>query len=808
MKLRYYSEFKSKKEKAYRIEVHTVLATYSEELALTDSPFAVEYESDTLYKPLKMSNSVTNILTDKILSDLYTAEGQNIEVRLYNKTDNILEWFGYMSPNLYSSDYVTPFNIVELQAVDTISVLENKKYSYIDPSGALMKSFKDIILYVLDIADPGKVLSKLYFQKTNRISKDTATSLIEEIYIHERNFFDEANEPMNSRDVLEEISKYVGMTFIQYQDAYYMIDYNFLKNNELHFFLYDRIDDTCESVTIQSALLNVYNIGVSESAGNISLGDSYNKVSVVANMNRIDNLCPELIDDEKDIVNQNLDHNKYYVSDMDLNGEVQTLLTAFFTSKDNWDYSQQRNINWDQYPPIVTKIDELSIANIDSCTNGTFIQKCYSYTKKDGDPSSLDWKTYLTFLDTYYKYYRSTMLKLTKKNYLVVKGGYFLINMTFKLSKNKLAHSIISQSDTNYLNVKYHHQYGWKYEPTLIPCKLQLGDLYYNGEKWCNIEEVRLKRERNYYEEALEYGFGVYDETLYYYIDEYGYQRFVHETEFNSISNLYTKGTIVVSRNDRRYHYNKRINGKLCLVYISPDYYNECILQDRFYLVRQNKDNEQVFEVDYKLTNTVSYKMNLIDSEDAIAIKLPENEILQGDLIFEIDEPNCLARRPQEDAKNYWCIAFHISDFMLKYTNSKDTYDLFNKSEFDSDVVYSNVINDNNVMEMDDIELLINSNAKNISAYSNCATKSGGKFDYLKTVYSPLHDKNVLPEQMLIDKLYSHYKAPKFRYSNNLNRGFSILSRIYENSLKKEMVVDQMSIDYANESCNVSLIEV
>ncbi len=91
------------------------------------------------------------------------------------------------------------------------------------------------------------------------------------------------------------------MTFIQYQDAYYMIDYDFIKNDELHFFVYDRISDTCESITIPSALLNVRNIGVSESAGSISLGDVYNKVSVVANMNQITNLCPELLDDEKDI---------------------------------------------------------------------------------------------------------------------------------------------------------------------------------------------------------------------------------------------------------------------------------------------------------------------------------------------------------------------------------------------------------------------------------------------------------------------------------------------------------------------------
>lgn len=159
MKLRYYSEFKSRKDKTYRIEIHTVFATYSEELTLTDSPFTVEYESDTLYKPLKMSNSVTSILTDKILSDLYTAEGQNIEVRLYNKTDDVLEWFGYMSPNLYSSDYITPLNIVEIQAIDTISVLENKKYSYINSSEVYFKSFKDVIMHILDIADPGKILN-------------------------------------------------------------------------------------------------------------------------------------------------------------------------------------------------------------------------------------------------------------------------------------------------------------------------------------------------------------------------------------------------------------------------------------------------------------------------------------------------------------------------------------------------------------------------------------------------------------------------------------------------------------------------
>ncbi|MCS3203004.1 hypothetical protein [Candidatus Bacteroides intestinigallinarum] len=795
MKLRYYSEFKSRKDKTYRIEIHTVFATYSEELTLTDSPFTVEYESDTLYKPLKMSNSVTSILTDKILSDLYTAEGQNIEVRLYNKTDDVLEWFGYMSPNLYSSDYITPLNIVEIQAIDTISVLENKKYSYINSSEVYFKSFKDVIMHILDIADPGKILSKLYFQKTNRISKDVSTSLIEDVYIHERNFFDEANEPMNSRDVLEEISKYIGMTFIQYQDAYYMIDYDFIKNDELHFFVYDRISDTCESITIPSALLNVRNIGVSESAGSISLGDVYNKVSVVANMNQITNLCPELLDDDKDIVNQNSDPNKYYISNRDIDGKNHTLLNSFFKSKENWGYL----IPSFSFIDIPAEGVEVSIDNVNDIYSGVVWQKYSDYTTEDGEPSSLSWKTCVSFLQAYNMIgaSRKTLLTLKNGEYSLFKGGYFIINIAYKMSGSFLPNDIIKTSDEAYSNTKY----GAGFDNTMVPCKLYIDDYYYDGEVWRNRKYYTDRVARGYYKSTNNL---TYQGAIWYrYKDGFGDWRFVTKGEYDSTSGEKASG----GYDDRNKVYAYRENGEN--IFVEKWYHDECVLKDGFYLVHINKENDKVFDDEKRLTNTVSYRFNLYDSTDGVAIKLPDDKILCGKIRFELSTPNHLGKYPmyRTDGGCHPCTAFHISDFTFKYTNNKVTYDIFNNAVDDSDVVYSNVINDNNVTEMDDIELLINSNAKNISSYSNCATKSGDKFDYLKAVYSPLHDKNVLPEQILIDKLYTHYKAPKFRYSNNLNRGFSILSRIYENSLKREMIVDQMNIDYANESCNVSLIE-
>lgn len=796
MRLRYYSEFKSIKEKLYRVEIHTTLATYSEELTLIGSPFTVEYESDILYKPLKMSNAVLSLLTNKILSDLYTAEGQSIEVRLYNKTDNILEWFGYVSPNLYSSDYITPFDRVELQAVDSISILENKKYAYIDSNEKYFRSFKDVITHVLDVADPGKLLNKLYFQKANRAAKGSNTPLIEDVYIHERNFFDEANEPMNCRDVLEEIAKYLGMSLIQYQDAYYMIDYDYIKNENLSFFVYDRASGTRGEITISSPLLNVYQIGVAESAGSISLGDVYNKVSVVANMNQITNLCPELLDDEDDIINQNADPNKYYISSRDIDGKNHTLLNSFFKSKANWMY-----LGPGAYKLVIgsEQTFEVTIDNLNGIGHGVVWQKYDNYVTQDGEPSSLSWKKCVSFLQTrnIVGGFSGTRLSLRNGEYSLFKGGYFIINMTYRMSNSYLPNDVIKTSEEVYSNTSY----GAGFDHTLFPCSLYIDDYYYDGEEWRKHSYFTDRVKRGYYK--VTYQVTQQGATWYRYRDSYGDWRFVNKAEYDASSAEKASGGYA----DRNKVYTYRENGEN--IYVEKWYHDECTLLDGFYLVHINNEGDRVFDEEKKLTNTVSYRFNLYDSTDGVAIKLPNDKILCGKINFEIGTPNHLGSYPmfRNDGGCSPCTAFHITDFIFKYTNNKVTYDIFSNVVDDSDVVYSNVINDNNVTEMEDLELLVNTNAKNISSYSNCATKLGDKFDYLKAVYSPLHDKEAMPEQILIDKLYKHYSAPKFRYSNNLNRGFSILSRIYENSLKKEMVVDQMSIDYANESSNVSLIE-
>lgn len=156
-----------------------------------------------------------------------------------------------------------------------------------------------------------------------------------------------------------------------------------------------------------------------------------------------------------------------------------------------------------------------------------------------------------------------------------------------------------------------------------------------------------------------------------------------------------------------------------------------------------------------------------------------------------------------------YCYYCHIKDFSIKYTDRKYIYDVFgNKLDDTEDIVYSNVISDNYVTEADDIELTVNSYAKQILSYSNVATKNNGKLDYLKSVYSRIAGNSYLPEQILIDKLYRHHKTPKLIYKNSLNYRFSPFDMIKENSLDRTMLVNALGIDYANDSIDVTLIEL
>lgn len=760
--LAYYANFKSRYNIPYTIEIRTKESVSApEELILSSTPFVAEWEADSLFKPLKMSNAVCQILTKKMLFGLYIGDAQGVKIVLINNSDNKVEWVGYVSPNLYSSDYIS-VDTVDIEAVDTIACLENIKYSYIGGK-AEFRSFYDIIVHILDKADPLKSVDVLRVQNCNKVASSKSNCVLEDLYVNERNFFDEMGEPMTCKDVLSSLVGYLGMTMFQWRNTYYIVDYEYINNEHDECYRYHRaVPSLNEKSYLGMIHKNIKDIGISGSNGSVSLDNVFNKVSVVASTNAIDDLCPELFDDE-DLVNQNADPNKYYEETIGEN----VFLSAYFKSKENWET---------YYSGI--EIPEITPSNINGIFDCSFFQKTDSYNLKSGEPSSLNWEAALTF-------YRNSLpdinggylsmkerytpfLKLNKKNISLLPGGYIIVDFRYKLSQHYISSDGYESPSKNALYVSNdNNKYSSGYEDTKYYCRLRIGDYYYDGERWNLYSDYLSNKE--YYETVV--------------------------------------GTTSISGKLQYY----KINSSGDRVEITKTEYDKIIAGDKFLIVRKNNENDKIYDTWYSPTNQVSYKYNLSDAIDGVLIKLP-NFLLYGEITFELCPPTILGGMPcyltTGDGSGY-CRYCHLKDLTLKYTNKKYVYDVFgNKLNDAEDIVYSNVINDNYVTEAEDVELLVNSYAENALSYSNVATKKEGKYDYLKSVFSPLENEYYLPEQLLIDKLYRHHRSPKVIYRNSLKYYLSPLDVINENSLNKSMVVNALGVDYANDSADVTLIEV
>ncbi len=790
--LRYFGKFCGFTNKEYRIEIYSDGVGEAKELIHPATPITVEYERESMYAPLMLSQGKISVLSDSPLLDLYTGYNQGVEIKLLNLTDNKLEWFGYFSPNTYSGDYNGPSDSVPLEAVDTLASLENIKYSNIS-EGMEIRSFKEILLYILDKADPGKFINKVLIHKTLRKDAAATNNIWDDLLIQEANFFDELEEPQSCREVLESLLAYLGMTIVQWEDSFYIVDFAFLRIGTKEFLKIERNTGAESTITIPLTVQNLYNdIGVGGANCNISIGNVYNKVTVIANLNRIKNAIPDIMD-EDDIINQNVDSNKRYTTVEKIEGVDYTLLTEFRKSEKNW--GRFRPVTNNGKDPLA----EVTMTNLNSIEWGTYWHRADNYKNEDGDPSSLNWKEYLTFASSYSPSgYNDAFLWLNQNNVLSFKSGYLILSMRFKLSVNKVGHSCKVEPNDVYTKNQFNKN---QINDTWFPCRLSIGNYYYNGEKWISYDEYNTKVSRDYYKTVNTSPRMDIKTVWYRYIDSYGYKRYVSQSEYNSLPASSQKETGELTGYYRYFFYNNN-----SAVYCTEDYYNECLLRDRFFLVHKNKEGDKIFGTEIELTNTVSYKMDLVDSGDGIAIQLPTERLLSGQLVFEIFRSNMNGATPCQNVVGISprCLAIHISDLKLYYSAVKSgDY----KDDNESDVVYSNVIDDNNVVEADDVKLLVNSFAKNITAYSSVITRKENEHDFIGPLYSDLENGAYLAEELLINKLCDYYSEKKFIYENDLKRKFGVLARIHEDSLNKTMLVGSLSIDYSNEICRTTLLE-
>lgn len=755
-KLKYYSDFKDVQDNLIRGEIYlqTTEAIQPELLKLAADAITVEYTSNDIYKPLKQSCCTVNVFTDRILTDLYTGKLNDVMLKVYRNSK--LFWYGFLTPNIYSSEFSDDYDLLSLEFIDSIAQLENTKYT---STGNVISSFHSVLSHIFNIIDKDKIINKIYLHSS--LSVDNSSDILNKLHIQERNFFDEENEAQTNKEVVEDIISYLGMSLIQFGDTYYILDYEALKKGNYNFICYDRINGSNTDVIVASDVRNIKDIGISEANATISLGNVYNKVNVIANTNQIDDTVPDMFEDLK---NQNTDPDKFYETVKD----DTTYLSAYFNSSKFKTHKPVKGYDG-------STIEEVTATNVNDIWYGSFFQKNDSYITADGEPSSINWKDAVTLAEPYYSGSGILPIIGTKefkalsysKEYVIFKKGYIILNFNYMYNNSSFFEDTSADKDISYSSTKF----GTGFDNTKFMCKLKIGRYYWTGERWADWEAEYLPV-KDKYENSL-YSFEVLNGVTHYYYTYKGVK-----TE------------------------------------VTLDEYNKMRVQDRFYLVHKNKEGDLIFNTWKPLTNQVSYKDNLVDSEDGVLIPLPNN-VLFGSMELHLYAPNELG-----DYANYrtdgsggvyntyvrYC---HIKDLKFVYTNNKNYIDVFGNEEYDPDILYSNVIDSANVTELDDITLKVNTYSNSATSYSYVLTKTKSGYDFV----DKLDNKNLgiakKMEESIIQKYAEHYKQPRFVYSNTLNdKDIKPYTIIHEDIINKNMVVDSVTYDLVNNAATVKTIEL
>lgn len=756
----------------------------TEELLLAANPVIITSSSDGLFAPIKADACTIKVLTTSIYKEIYSSTAQGTSVQVKNETTGEVLFYGYVTPNIYSQEYES-LDALEIEATSALSSLQYYRYRHTQT----IVNWYNVIKRCFQKAGYYK---SFYFPDNFNYEKaeELQMPFLKALYQFEDNFFDddEENTGWTYKDILEEFCRYMGLSLVVYKAQLYFIDYEYKGSK---YFLYNLEDDTVEEVDLS----DVYTItadSYKESGTTISYDETYNKISIKDNLYDVQEVIPEVMED---LENMDSDPNKYYEEQQVIDGETYTIVSSFFKSK-KW---HLRNY-WDD--PIIT--DE-TIAN----DTASFWQKV-DYYKSDEEPSSLNWATYFTmynnsiignlFNDTTF------MLELIENPEFICNGGYFIVDMQFKLSKHKLAADCLKTSDQTYSNSSY----SSGFTDTLFPCRLYIGDYWFDGAQWQHKSEYLRKKNKGYYQTNK-----VWDisedplPTWYKYRDADGDWKFTNnKAEWDAATTEKKSGSY------------KNFHHVYCLsegsstsfkdrIYIDEEYYHECKLQDRFYLAKRNEEGDKIFDEMKQLTNTVSWKMNIEDSSDGVAIKLPDF-ILFGKLIFELYAPSQLGTYPNlfTYGVQQKCEAIHIKKLTFSYKASDKLVDLFDSTKKQDDVIYTNVINTDYVNEWDDLEIKINSQVDNrITSKSSMLIKTADQIEFLTKVYNKTQNEYRIQENNLIEKYYNHYSSPKAILEINIENKLKPYSIIKETNLGKDFNLDSYEYDVYSDTLNAKLIE-
>lgn len=814
--MKYEGRFRTLKDEMIQVVIITNNdASQEEEIFFADeSPVMISQSSDGIFSPIKSRSCTIKLVTKDVYFDVYSGSSHGTSVAVNNLTNSECLFYGYVTPCQYNQPYLYN-NEIEIEAVDAISTLQDFKYSYLNGKESSV-AIMDIIKKLMEIAGYS---GKIYMQYNGNKLKVLQTPTQFE-YINDDIFFEDDGEASDCYAVLEEICNFYGISCVPYGNDVFFVDYQVIAYVEDDNLLYTDLKSL-----VNSTFYITDSITKEDYAGddqNLEMDEVYNKINIKADVAEVkdDDLGVNPEDDAKS--------STYYDTRIDAgersDGKKWAIASRYFEyiqgtyandNSDNWQTPINCNIIADSvgyklagrfdktYPSISLARMAFPYGN-GAGTFNTIVGQCclptqqFGYESTKDMPYSAKWNNMLSFFTQgywLYRYYKEDNVGALSEDlqhqwetfiYEQRLGGYKPV--LIYNSPKYVNYSPAESDKTNYLCFT--------------------GNLLYQRE--CNYDKVHynvwtINEDTNYCDgintPLTEFGCSGTDNA---------YSRRKGDADYNkgwnmlklklSIGNKYWNGrqwTTTESTCFIPYHKDNVVTDDECLIWTGW--------------------NKPVTNHNY------TYKVN----KDAFVIPINKEDNLQGYLHLEVYMPKIPWNNQLYRENNYLRINYNnippvifMKDFGLTLCstdNSEKWYDVFEDDEEDDDIIYSNPIDSNNVTDMDDLELKINTyNSQKPIAKSYIIEPSivDGKVveDSFKYHTAGFYDNLIgnykRQEMNLVDKYYNHYSEPKKIY-NCVVHGYRAPYKCVQcTAICGKYIVDEQSYDLKADVNELKLVEV
>lgn len=793
----YQGTFKDRFDNEYTVKITTDGdASRVTTLTLGTPPFttSMDSEGDTLYKTAKYQSATITYVSRNEYYNMYAAKAQQNKVELFK--DEKLEWVGYVEPNAYNQDYEGYETAVEINAIDALSTLQYFKYKPIGEKKSVI-TFTQLINHLLKQCN---AYNNWYISSNVKLDSASTTSLVDNLYISEQNFFDDKKDgetdddvAWNMNEVLEEVAQFLNMTAIAWKDSVYFIDYDAIKHDVNQYWKYEVGKETPTLVNL-AASKTIVGDDIAEGGQTVSVGDVYNKVSIKADNYTFDSIIPSIYDNLENIT-------------ADEDNELKT----------------STNINNGMYGEVIKNpIGEKS--SKENCNMIMMIDKTYNPQKKKFQAvNAVGVKYFKNPNYTCYRYdsnkNKSTVNYTESKSYKgAVIAKFFVQQLNNQISWwdyafKELIGGKITLDDWMAKNEVSNLGFQ-KYVCLLNPLS--------NHTASSDIASMPFLETKTSDSTALFGGKNAYllitGNYMYHVFEDDPYP--IPSSQIDISEGRYAIDDGQAYMLARLQWGGKYWNGSSWTT--SPSNFKIPYIVEG--ADKKARRADATMFKDNKFVNTVSWRFGL--DEEGYCIKAPNDAIIAGSPTFTLYcpfDPNYHSTKSGSNkGQHYKMSRVFLKDFDVKAVVGDPTF----SDAYNTDTVYTNVINNDYVNELNEISWKICTYDNKKPSFSAVAYKDkNNTYQYVDKTFSEATKEGEIgwensdtdapqygqlkQEEHMIYRLVNQYSQPSINLSFTINlQDITPWAKMREKFMSsKDFIIDEFSIDFENASTNLSLIE-